>query len=134
MNKRILKKRMRGLKPRQRDRDLLRNKIKEWKRLERYTGMLDFYLARKNGKTYRRGYDYMTMTIIENLESISNAYKKLKKARSVNALRIFGEVTAPTIKRINDEIREASERLNDEEIHLQLLPARDKAERYQDEL
>ena len=133
MNKRILKKRMRGLKPRQRDRDLLRNKIKEWKRLGRYTGMLEFYLARKNGKTYRRGYDYMTMTIIENLESISNTYKKLKKA-TVNALRIFGEVTAPNIKRINDEIREASERLNDEEIHLQLLPARDKAERYQDEL
>lgn len=129
MNKRILKKRMRGLKPRQRDRDLLRNKIKEWKRLGRYTGMFDFYLARKNGKTYRLGYDYMTMTIIENLESISNVYKKLKKA-SVNALRII----APNIKRINDEIREASERLNDEEIHLQLLPARDKAERYQDEL
>lgn len=133
MNKRILKKRMRGLKPRQRDRDLLRNKIKEWKRLGRDTSMLEFYFARKNGKTYRRGYDYMTMTIIANLESISNAYKKLKKV-SVNALRIFGEVTAPTIKRFNDVIREASERLNDEEIHLQLLPARDKAERYQDEL
>lgn len=116
MNKRILKKRMRGLKPRQRDRDLLRNKIKEWNRLGRYTGMLEFYLARKNGKTYRRGYDYMIMTIIENLESISNVYKKLKKT-TVNALKIFGEVTAPTIKKI-DEIREASERLNDEEIHL----------------
>lgn len=133
MNKRILKKRMRGLKPRQRDRDLLRNKIKEWKRLGRYTGMLEFFYAMKYGKPYRRGYDYMTMTIIENLESISNTFKKLKK-RSVSALRIFGEVTAPNIKRINDEIREASERLNDEEIHLQLLPARDKAERYQDEL
>lgn len=133
MNKRILKKRMRGLKPRQRDRDLLRNKIKEWKRSGRYTGMLEFFYARKYGKPYRRGYDYMTMTIIENLESICNAYKKLKKA-SVNALRIFAEDTAPTIKRFNDEIREASERLNDEEIHLQLLPARDKAERYQDEL
>ena len=116
MNKRILKKRMRGLKPRQRDRDLLRNKIKEWKRLGRDTGMLEFYLARKNGKTYRRGYDFMTMTIIENLESISNTYKKLKKA-TVNALRIFAEVTAPTIRFI-DEIREASERLKDEEIHL----------------
>lgn len=117
MNKRILKKRMRGLKPRQRDRDLLRNKIKEWKRSGKYTGMLEFYLARKNGKTYRRGYNYMTMPIIENLESISNVYKKLKKAY-VNALRIFEEVTAPTIKKINDEIREASERLKDEEIHL----------------
>ena len=116
MNKRILKKRMRGLKPRQRDRDLLRNKIKEWKRLGRDTDMLVFYLAMKNGKTYRRGYDYMTMTIIENLESISNVYKKLKKA-SVNALRIFEEVTAPVIK-FNDEIREALERLEDEEIHL----------------
>ena len=133
MNKRILKKRMRGLKPRQRDRDLLRNKIKEWKRLGRDTSMLEFYLARKNGKTYRRGYDYMAMTIIANLENISNVYKKLKKV-SVNALRIFREVTAPTIERFNDVIREASERLNDEEIHLQLLPARDKAERYQDEL
>lgn len=128
MNRRILKKRMRGLKPRQRDRDLLRNKIKEWKREGRCTDILEFSYEIKYGKPYKKG---ARVPVVSFPAEIKRAWEEISAA--------FEEVTkaiVPGLVKLGDAISELTEGLKeeDEEICLRSVPARDKAERYQDEL